>query len=76
MSEEWQKVKELFHAALEHEPVERTAFLIQACAGDEAVRREVESLIAAHEKPGSFVDAPAVREIRERRNSSCRSKTI
>jgi serine/threonine protein kinase len=59
MSEEWQKVKELFHAALEHEPLKRTDFLVKACAGDEAIRREVESLIAAHEKPGSFVDAPA-----------------
>ena len=35
------------------------SLLVQACAGDEALRREVESLIAAHEKPGSFVDAPA-----------------
>ena len=59
MSEDWQKVKELFHAALEHEPAKRSSLLVQACAGDEALRREVESLIAAHEKPGSFVDAPA-----------------
>ena len=59
MSEDWQKVKELFHAAIEREPLKRPGFLIQACSGDEALRREVESLIAAHEKPGSFVDAPA-----------------
>jgi eukaryotic-like serine/threonine-protein kinase len=59
MSEDWQKVKELFHAAIEREPLTRPGFLMQACSGDEALRREVESLVAAHEKPGSFVDVPA-----------------
>ncbi|MCA1603548.1 MAG: hypothetical protein LC776_18535, partial [Acidobacteria bacterium] len=29
------------------------------CAGDETLRREVEKLIAAHEKDGSFIDSPA-----------------
>ena len=46
-----------FHSAL-GEP-EATAFLDQICAGDEELRKEVESLIASHEKPGSFIDAPA-----------------
>jgi serine/threonine protein kinase len=55
----WQRVKELFHAALERQPDRRSAFLQDACAGDEVLRREVESLIAAHEKAGSFADAPA-----------------
>jgi eukaryotic-like serine/threonine-protein kinase len=55
----WQRVKELFHAALEREPDQRSAFLEGACAGDDVLRLEVESLIAAHEKPGSFADAPA-----------------
>jgi eukaryotic-like serine/threonine-protein kinase len=59
MSEHWQKVNELFHAVLEHEPGQRSAFLQDACAGDEVLRLEVESLIAAHERPGSFVDAAA-----------------
>jgi serine/threonine protein kinase/TolB-like protein len=59
MPEHWEEVNELFHAALECEPSTRSAFLARACAGDEALRREVESLIAAHERPGSFVDAPA-----------------
>src|SRR5262249_39353300 len=55
----WQQVKELFHAALERRPDQRSAFLQDACAGDEVLRRDVESLIAAHEKTGSFADAPA-----------------
>jgi serine/threonine-protein kinase len=45
--ERWQQIDELFHAALERAPQERAAFLDQACGGDEALRREVESLIAA-----------------------------
>jgi serine/threonine protein kinase/Tol biopolymer transport system component len=57
--ERWQQIKEIFHASLEREPGERRAFLAQACAGDDALRSEVESLIAAHEREGSFIDSPA-----------------
>jgi hypothetical protein len=55
----WQQVKELFHSALEREPCQRTEFLDEACSGDEELRKEVESLIASHEKTGSFIDSPA-----------------
>ncbi|MBV9958466.1 MAG: protein kinase, partial [Acidobacteria bacterium] len=54
----WQQVKELFHAALEREPLRRASFLQEACAGDAELRAEIESLIAAHERPGSFLDVP------------------
>lgn len=57
--ERWEQIKELFHSALERAPAQRAAFLDDACAGDEEVRKEVESLIASHEKTGSFIDAPA-----------------
>ena len=40
----WQQIDHLFHSALEHESGERAAFLTQACTGDEALRRELESL--------------------------------
>jgi serine/threonine protein kinase/tetratricopeptide (TPR) repeat protein len=43
--EHWRKVEELFDAALDQESSERAAFLVQACP-DEAVRGEVESLLA------------------------------
>src|SRR5882724_1548406 len=55
----WQKVKEIFQSALGRAPGERSAFLASACGGDEALRQEVESLIASHEKDGSFIDSPA-----------------
>jgi WD40 repeat protein/serine/threonine protein kinase len=41
-----QRVKEVFHAAAELEGAERAAFLDRACRGDEALRREIESLLA------------------------------
>jgi serine/threonine protein kinase len=56
--ERWQKVKELFHSALERAPSERSAFLANACSGDELLRQEVESLISSHDKDGSFIDSP------------------
>jgi hypothetical protein len=39
---------------------ERQAFLDKACAGDEALRVEVDSLLAAYAKSGSFLDGPPV----------------
>jgi class 3 adenylate cyclase/tetratricopeptide (TPR) repeat protein len=57
--ERWQRIKELFLAALERGPGERAAFIDAACAGDAEARAEVASLVAAHEKEGEFIDAPA-----------------
>jgi serine/threonine-protein kinase len=49
-AERWQRVDELLEAAIEREASERSDFLNQACGGDEDLRREVESLLAAHLK--------------------------
>lgn len=59
-SERWQWIKELFHSALERAPELRSAYLDEACAGDAEARAEVESLIAANDRDGDFLDAPAV----------------
>jgi len=56
-----QTVEEIFHAALELEPLEVAAFLDRKCAGDESLRREVEALLAAHREAGTFIEAPVVR---------------
>jgi serine/threonine protein kinase len=56
----WQRVEELFHAALEREPSARDAFLTEACNGDSELRREIESLIAAAEPKFEFLDRPAM----------------
>lgn len=57
--ERWQKVKEVFNAALEREPAQRAAFLDEACGGDAALREEVASLLAEEQGLGSFIDKPA-----------------
>ena len=57
--EHWLKVERLYHAAREREGSERAGFLREACAGDESLLREVESLLAEDGGPGSFLGAPA-----------------
>ncbi|MGH9935958.1 MAG: protein kinase domain-containing protein, partial [Blastocatellia bacterium] len=52
-------MKQIFQAAVELAPAEREAYLTDACAADLLLRAEVESLIAAHEHTGSFMDTPA-----------------
>jgi eukaryotic-like serine/threonine-protein kinase len=42
------------------DPQERRAYLEDACAGDELLRQEVESLVDAHESAGSFLKTPVV----------------
>jgi hypothetical protein len=50
--EEWQRVKQVLAAALGRPPGERQAYLDRACT-EPTLRRELESLIAAHEQSGS-----------------------
>jgi eukaryotic-like serine/threonine-protein kinase len=57
--ERWQKIDQLFHSTIEWPPPERSHFLSQECGDDEDLRREVESLLLAHEREGNFLDAPA-----------------
>ena len=57
--ERWQRAKQIFQSALERAPRERSGYLASACGDDRDLRAEVESLIAAHEKSGEFIDSPA-----------------
>jgi len=49
----------LFRSALEREPEGRSAFLKRACAEDDPLRIEVETLIASHNQSANFMEAPA-----------------
>jgi len=52
--------RSLFLAALEYdEPAERSAYLERACAGEPALRAEVEKLLTAHGQSGNFMGYPA-----------------
>src|SRR5690242_5051812 len=57
--ERWQQIKALLASALDREPGERRAFLDEACAGDAALRRELETLLDSHGRSGDFIEAPA-----------------
>ena len=48
----------IFKAAVKLSPDQRTDYLEQACGNDQALRREVDSLLRAHE-PDSFLEKPA-----------------
>src|SRR6476646_7296822 len=61
----WQRTKDLYKAALERSPNERPRFLDENCRDDEAVRREVESLLANSDRAAGFLEQPAVREVAE-----------
>ncbi len=58
--ERWQQVDELLQSILQLPSNERPAFLRRACAGDEALEREVQSLLAFYEKAPSFLERPAL----------------
>ena len=60
MPEKWDQVKELFALALARDPEDRSAFLVQACAGDDSLRTEVESLLSSFDGAATFLeDCPA-----------------
>jgi tetratricopeptide (TPR) repeat protein/tRNA A-37 threonylcarbamoyl transferase component Bud32 len=55
-SERWKQVEALFERTLEAPAAERTGFL--RAIDDAELRREVESLLRAHEEAGAFLDQP------------------
>jgi len=59
-SERWKQVDSLLQAVLERPPEERDEFLRDASAGDEALEREIRSLLASQQEAGSFLESPAI----------------
>jgi WD40 repeat protein/serine/threonine protein kinase len=55
--ERWKLINELLDDILDHEPEDRPFILAQACAGDQLLRLELESLLAAHEQAGGFMES-------------------
>jgi serine/threonine protein kinase/tetratricopeptide (TPR) repeat protein len=58
--ERWLLIERTYHAALEREGEARSAFLNEACAGDEELRSEVEGLITHDGQASSFIESPAL----------------
>jgi len=59
-SPRWEQISHLYHAALKRPVNERAVFLAEACAGDNALRREVESLLAQPASAKEFLGEPAL----------------
>jgi predicted Ser/Thr protein kinase/tetratricopeptide (TPR) repeat protein len=58
--ERWQRIEQIYNSALEIEISQRAAFVAVACDADEALREEVESLLARAERGISFLETPAM----------------
>jgi serine/threonine protein kinase/tetratricopeptide (TPR) repeat protein len=59
-AERWNQIDRLLDAVLARPPDARDAFLRQSCVDDEALEREIRTLLAAREQAGSFLEGPAI----------------
>lgn len=58
MNEHWERVTSLFGAARVLDPETRTSFLDVACRGDDELRAELETMLAADTQDDGFLDDP------------------
>ena len=59
-SERWKQVDDVLQPLLDLPPEKRETFLRQACAGDEALEREVRSLLMSDQRAATFLQHPAI----------------
>src|SRR5215469_450387 len=68
--DKWARAKELFQAALDLDPSQRTSFLAENCA-DSDLRQQVEKLLISFQEAGDFLDDPVLESsIARSRNSA------
>src|SRR5258706_7327104 len=58
--ERWKRIEELYHAARVRPTSDRSAFLAEACADDDRLRLNVESLLGESESADDFLAGPVV----------------
>src|SRR5678816_726222 len=56
-------IGKIYREALEKDPSHRPAYLEKACAGDESLRSEVESLLLYQARDGGFIDQPILERV-------------
>jgi hypothetical protein len=62
--ERWQRLREVFEEAVEKDPVERAAFLDEACREDQSLRKEVDALLSTGSDE-AFLEKPAYEALPE-----------
>src|SRR5438552_1729929 len=62
-AERWQRIEELYHAALELDSGERGRFLSDRCGDDQQLRGEVESLLAQGDTSGGPVSRAILQDV-------------
>jgi len=60
----WQRLKGIFQDALALDPSQRPGYLDRACGDDDALRREVEALLANHRRADGFLADSALSQAR------------
>ena len=58
----WRRIEEICHEALDRSPDERALFVREACAGDDALRAEVESLLANQSRADALGSGLGIRD--------------
>jgi serine/threonine protein kinase len=54
----WRAINRIFHAALDLPPEERSAFVLTETESDQALRLEIERLLEADSRAGSYLESP------------------
>ena len=58
---QWQRVTELFQAALDRSAEKRESFLREACGEDRKLYETVQALLDADKEAGEFMESPLTR---------------
>jgi len=58
-NERWLGIKQLFNSTVDLTPLDRNAFLAEACLDDTELRQQVESLVESSLRSGAFLENPA-----------------
>ena len=58
-ADQWHKIEQIFHAALQRSPEDRSDFVQKTCADNSALLSDVNALLASYEKEDSFFEDSA-----------------
>ena len=72
----WKQIDKILQSVLELPLEQRKEFLDATCSGDEALRKEVDSLLASTGELNGFIEAPAIQDVAEQLDYENRSSTI